>query len=325
VTGTVLDKASRWFVAGVLLASLAGLVAGALGTYSPALDVLANARVHLAGLTVAAGLALWINHRPVVVLALGAFLTLAAHSILAGQSEGPLLAALDGLPTQGPGLWTIVSLNTWHAHADAAGLADQLAATNADVLVLTEFGPNKIETLHALAKSFPYRIDCARQWDCAIAILSKHPFTSSGSSPEGLGPATAWLTFGAGQQAMTVLGVHVAEPMRSPATHARELSRLASMTLGISGSILVAGDFNTTPWTAAFAHFSEVSGLRHMGRFLPSYPSGLSGMPQLAVDHMFASPAVRFEDVWLGPDIGSDHRPVLASIRLPETLISALP
>ena len=322
---TVLGKAGRWLVKGVLLASLAGVMAGALGRVSPDLDVLANARGHLLGLAVFAALALWIDHRPVLVLALGAFLTLAGHAILAQQNEGPLLGPARSPLAQGAGRWTILSLNTWHAHPDAAGLADELADTNADVLVLTEFGPNKIAELHTLAKVYPYRVDCARAWDCAIAILSRHPFSASGSAPEGAGPAEAWLTFGTGEQAMTIMGIQAAGPLRSTVLHDRELASLASMARGFPGRLLIAGSFNTTPWTSAFARFGEGSGLAHMGRFLPSYPSGNSGLPQLAIDHMFASPGLRFADVWLGPDVGSNHRPVMAEIQLPETVLSALP
>lgn len=314
----LLGRAGRWLVMAVLGVCLVGLAAGALGRYSADLDVLANARAHLACIAAFAALALWLDYRPVVVLGLGAFLTLAAHGLVAQQNEGPLAGSAAS------GRWTVLSLNTWHAHADPAALTDALIEANADVLVLTEFGPNKIAELHRLEKFYAYRADCAALWDCSIAVLSRHPFTTSGATPEGDGPARVWLTFGKGEDAFTVLGVHVLEPLRSSAIHARELSSLAGITLGISGKVLVAGDFNATPWTSGFARFEELSGLQHMGRYLPSFPSGRKGLPQLAIDHMFASQGVRFEEVWLGPDVGSDHRPVLANIVLPRQTVSAL-
>ena len=319
-----LGRLARLLVKIVLVMSLAGLIAGALGRFSPDLDLLANARGHLAGLFVFALLALWLDHRPVLVLTMGAFLTLAAHALLAQQNEGPLFGTARAASLNQPGDWTILSLNTWHAHADAAALADYLIDTNADVLVLTEFGPNKIAQLHRLEKTYPYRQDCAADWNCSIAVLSRHPFTSAGSTPQGAGPATAWVTFGAGNQAMTVMGVQVIQPLRSSAMHARQLADLAVTAKQFKGRILVAGDFNSTPWSSAFSRFGEVSGLTHMGRFLPTFPSGQSGLPQLAIDHMFASPAVRFADVWIGPDVGSDHRPLLAEIQLPPDAQAAL-
>ena len=306
----------------VLLMSLAGLILGALGRFSPDLDLIANARGHLLGLFVFAALALWLDYRPVLVLTLGAFVTFAGHALQAQQNEGPLFGSAHAASASTRD-WTILSLNTWHQHADSAALADYLADSNADILVLTEFGPNKIADLHTLEKSYPYRVDCATDWNCAVAVLSRHPFTASGSSPEGAGPAAAWVTFGTGDAALTVMGIHVIQPLRSPALNARQLADLAGSVREFKGRVLVAGDFNVTPWSSAFARFADASGLVHMGRFLPTFPSGSAGLPQLAVNHMFASPGISFDDVWIGPDVGSDHRPLVAQVRLPATIASA--
>ena len=308
-----------------MLASLAGIILGAFGRYSPDLDLIANLRGHLLGLFAFSVLALWLDHRPVLVAALGVFLTFAAHALLAQQNEGPLFGTARAASPADAHSWTILSLNTWHQHPDSAGLADYLTQSNADVLVLTQFGPNKIADLHALATVYPYRQDCATDWNCAIAIVSRHPFSASGSTPEGAGPARAWITFGNGRQAVTVMGVHVTQPLRSPVLNARQLTSLAVNAHEQNGRILITGDFGVTPWTYAFARFSETSGLNHMGRFLPTFPSGKSGLPQLAVNHMFASPGITFEDVWIGPDVGSDHRPLLAEVRFPDAILAARP
>ena len=311
-----LSAAGRWVAWGVLTGSAAGLVLGALGRFSPELDVIANGRGHLIGLLGFAVLALWLDYRPVLVVALGAFITLAGHALLAQQSQSPWIGTAQA---SSPSSLSVLSLNTWHNHPDGYGLADQLIAAKADVLVLTEFGPNKISLLHTLQEAYPYRVDCAADWECAVALLSRHPFASSGSvsEAEGNGPARAWITFGAGAEAFTIMGVHIMGPTRSPWRHARETAALADLIHQLPGEVLAAGDFNTTPWTSGFSRFSKVSGLTHMGRFLPTYPSGGTRLPQLAIDHMFATPAIHFDDVWLGEDMGSDHRPVFARITLP--------
>jgi len=124
---------------------------------------------------------------------------------------------------------------------------------------------------------------------------------------------------------MTIVGIEVAGPLGSSKLHARQLSNLAGAVSGFVGKVVVVGSFSATPWTSAFSSFEQASGLVHMGRFLPSYPSGNGGLPQLAIDHMFASPGIRFEEAWLGPDVGSDHRPLFARVGLPRTVVSALP
>jgi endonuclease/exonuclease/phosphatase (EEP) superfamily protein YafD len=325
VRDSVFGRAGRGFVTAVLGLCLIALIGGAFGWLSPNLDLLANARSHLIGIAAFAAFALWLDERPVLVMMLGTFLTFAGHAILAQEAQGPLLTTARAAPAQSPGRWTVLSLNTSRSLGDLDTLTDGLVTANADVLVLTEFGPSKIEMLAELAKTYPYRADCARDWDCAIAILSRHPIVSSGSAPENDGPALAWATFGTGATALTVIGVQVAGPMGSTAIHARELASLPAAIQSHGGAVLVAGDFNTTPWSSAFARFEASSGLAHMGRFLPSYPSGAKGLPQLAIDHMFASKAVRFDEVWLGPDMGSDHRPLLATVEVPGQTVSSLP
>ena len=308
-----------------LLTSLGGIGLGLLGRFSPELDLLANIRWHLLGFSFAALLALWINYRPMLVLALGGCLTLSAHTLIAQESEWPPIGAKRIAGTQA-GSWTILSLNTWHHHPDPEGLAGYLAAANADVVVLTEMGPNKLAMLHTLKAAYPYRKDCVGDWDCAIAVLSRHPFTASGSVPESdaSGPARVWLTFGTGKAALTVIGTHIQEPLRSPRLHLFQLAQLAWATRNLHGEMLVAGDINTTPWSNAYRDFTEQSGLHPMGRFLPTFPAGSAGLPQLAMDHIFASGAVTFDEVWLGPDVASDHRPVLARIMLPAETLAAL-
>ena len=316
---------ARRLVWGALILSLCGLVLGMLGRDAPELDVLANLRSHLAGVFAASALALWLDHRPVLVLAMGCFLTLAGHSIIAQQRQWPLIATAQAAANQND-RWTILTLDTWHRNPDPTGLVDYLTTAQADIVVLTEFGPNKIALLHELQALFPYRADCAADWDCAIAILSRHPFTSSGtnSESEGTGPARAWLSFGTGKDALTIVGVNAAGSLASPHLHALELAQLASSAHNTPGEVLVAGSFNTTSWSNAFHDFTDRSGLTHMGRFLPSYPSGSLGLPQFAIDHVFATSQLSFDDVWLGPDVASNHRPVLARIKLPRQTLAAL-
>jgi len=320
----ILDRFGRRLVKGVLLLSLASLIAGALGRYSPELDLFANARGHLLGLFAFAVLALWLDYRPVLVLALGTFITLAGHALLAQQNEGPLFDAALAAASSQPGDWTVLSLNTDHKHSDSAGLADYLMSTGADLLVLTEFGPNKIAEFHQLERLYPYRVDCATDWDCSIAVLSRHPFTTAGSTPEGAGPAMAWITFGQGDQALTIIGTEIVQPLRSPVLHTREMAHLAAFAKEFKGRVLVAGDLNTTPWSSSFARFGEASGLTHMGHFLPTFPSGTEGLPQLALDHMFASPGIHFDEVWIGPDVGAAHRPLFAEVQVPNAKQAAL-
>lgn len=325
---SALQVAGRRFAWLVLAFSAGAVVLGLLGRTVPELDLVANARGHLIGLIVAALLALWLRYRPVLIIALGAFLTLATHALIAQQSEFPLIGAAQAAAGSSPAdksSWTVLMLNTWHHHPDQDGLAEYLLGSRADVLVLTEFGPNKLGLLKALEAVYPYRKDCADLWDCSLAVLSRHPFDASGqASATEASAARVWVSFGAGKQRLTIVGAQLTDALHWPRLHRLQMADLGEMAHAIDGQVLVAGDFNATPWSAAYEVFASRSGLTPMGRFLPSYPAGGKGLPQLAIDHMFASSGVSFQQVWLGPDVQSTHRPLLARITLPGDALAAL-
>ena len=157
-----------------------------------------------------------------------------------------------------------------------------------------------------------------------MVLLSRIPWSRSRSGAvqriRGTAPSKVWARFGDDLAGFTVIGTHIMRPIDDARTHVREMAHVAELagkTRRAGRPVLVAGDFNATRWTHSWRMFQRRSGLQHMNRYLPSWPSGRRGWPQLAIDHMFASPGIQFTDVRLGRDVGSDHRPVIAKIRLP--------
>lgn len=318
-------RADNWFAESgralawcVLGAALALLGVSLLATWSPAVDVVSHAKGHLIGLAIAAGLALMIGYRPMLVTSLGVFLTLAAHTLLGMLSEGPLSTPARAAASEASA-WKIVSFNTWHSNRSHRRLVDFIDGLRADIVVLSEFGPDKIALLHDLERTYPHREGCADEWQCSVVILSRHPYTAAGVADRERsgGPPRAWMQFGSGPSSLTVIGAHLLRPIDGPEAHWRELDQLAAVASETEGRVIVAGDFNATPWSAGFSRFVTRSGLQHMDRFVPTFPAGRRGLPQLAIDHIFASPGMSITGVTLGPDAGSDHRPLLATIEIP--------
>jgi endonuclease/exonuclease/phosphatase (EEP) superfamily protein YafD len=309
-----LGRAMAW--TGLVL-SLAALVAGRLGVLIPALDLLAQFTGQLLAIAVVSTVTLLLRYQPMAVLIFGGFLAFAVHPVLALRAETPaagVAATVTGTT------WRVIALNTWHQHQDPAALVPFLAAERADVVLLSEFGPDKLELVHELARFYPYRFGCAGDWSCAIMILSRHPFTSAARSAPGETPRRAWITFGEGEQSLTVMAAHVHSPLDGARLHRRELDVLAGHIRALPGRVLIGGDFNATPWSASLSGFAAIGGLEHMGRLMPSWPAVGLLMPQLAIDHLFASPGIGFASLAIGPDVGSDHRPIMATVTLPHGL-----
>ncbi len=87
--------------------------------------------------------------------------------------------------------------------------------------------------------------------------------------------------------------------------------------------IVVMGDFNTPTWSPFFRSFLKRTGLvdaagtgwpattRFSRRFAEFFHFGSP------IDHILVSPSIEVRSFSLGPDVGSDHFPVVADLRLP--------
>lgn len=87
--------------------------------------------------------------------------------------------------------------------------------------------------------------------------------------------------------------------------------------------IVVMGDFNTPTWSPFFQSFLKRTGLvdaagtgwpattRFSRRFAEFFHFGSP------IDHILVSPSIEVKRFELGPDVGSDHFPVFADLRLP--------
>lgn len=87
--------------------------------------------------------------------------------------------------------------------------------------------------------------------------------------------------------------------------------------------IVVLGDFNTPTWSPFFQSFLKKSGLvdaagtgwpaatRFSRRFAEFFHFGSP------IDHILVSPNIEVKRFDVGPDVGSDHFPVFADLRLP--------
>jgi endonuclease/exonuclease/phosphatase (EEP) superfamily protein YafD len=78
----------------------------------------------------------------------------------------------------------------------------------------------------------------------------------------------------------------------------------------------LAADFNITPWSPVFADILEGSGLRDSSLGFGVAPTWLSrplffGLP---IDHILVSPDIKVKNRHVGPDVGSDHFPVIADL-----------
>lgn len=89
----------------------------------------------------------------------------------------------------------------------------------------------------------------------------------------------------------------------------RQLPRIAE-GLNVAQPFVVMGDLNTTPWGRIFG---AVPGMRAGDpRFEGTFPA-FAGPLGLPIDHIKFGGGLSLTDYSVGPDIGSDHRPLFAT------------
>lgn len=317
------------FVAWMMLLG-AGLVLWGIllrGLFAP-LDILSPLGPHAFAIAAAAAIGLMLSHWQsfFLISALGAiFVMPSTLSLIALEDPGvrrePWHDAVSGVRDTVPQM-RILSINTWHSNDDVEGLARYISGADADVVVLSEFGPNKQGILSRLKSDYPYQVSCAAIWACSQVLLSRMPFVRSGVRvPTLSNPPMVWAQFHVGTvdvAKLTVIGTHIYRPSKRHDWHRAQLAGLASYVRNTEGSVVVAGDFNMTRMSQSFDDFTFAAGLDTPERLLASWPAWPVPLPQFQLDYVFVSRDLEILNQRLGHMVGSDHLPLWTSVMLPQ-------
>lgn len=247
----------------------------------------------------------------------------------------PLLAPIPAgaAVAAGPSV-RLLELNVEHNNDRYAAFADLLRREHPDIVVLAEtWSRGWHDHLTAMHDAFPYASLSFPHGRQDVTILSRYPITGVELLhpywPDGkrLYYTIVEARIDVKGEPLTVYAVHPPHPADRALWRQRNAylgwlaRRVAAAPAG--SRIVVAGDFNATPWTPWYGRFLEESGLadgagtswqaptRH-----PIWPVRWAwlGIP---IDHVTISRRIAVDHYRVGKDVGSDHLPVLADLRLP--------
>jgi len=286
------------------------------GRFSARLDVLTHfAPIYIAAALLAAAIGVLAPPRAgrSALLATSALGLLGGALLVAPEllGRGPAPRTAPGAPNQ----VRIVQFNAWGQNAETDAAAAWIASQEPDVVVLQEPG-----RLRAKLAAQGYR-DLTGS-DGAV-ILSKRPAVRAHADPpaEGRPGFISWATFQDARGEFTVVATHRYWPVR----FARERAQTAELNRVIQGlpreRLIVAGDFNSTPWSFARRREDRAWGLIRRTRALFTWPAARRShnrlpapFPWLPIDHVYAGPGWATVQVVTGPELGSDHYPVVVTL-----------
>lgn len=151
-------------------------------------------------------------------------------------------------------------------------------------------------------------VDCPDAPGIGTAVLSRHPVIDRGCALED----TAWARIAAPSGEVTVMSVHLGWPWpRGGDAQAQQVAWLARAVEQLNEPVVIAGDFNQMPWSAAVRKLARAAD----GLVAPGWRSSFwLGPVPLPIDHVIA-PSDWLVDADLAGRHGSDHEAVRALIQ----------
>jgi len=216
----------------------------------------------------------------------------------------------------------VVTANAWFANTAHGAMVDWLSRSGADIIALQEVTPQWAQALEPLARTYPYRKVMLRDDPYGIALLSRWPLDDVQSvdfAEDGLPSLIANVDVRG--RKLQVIALHTRWPVapRLQVARDRALQQAAALALTRPASTILLGDLNLTPYAPAFARLVSESGLRDAFADKAWRPTWQAGFWPLAlpIDHVLVPRGSCITAYDIGPDVGSDHRPLQVTLRLP--------
>lgn len=320
-----------------LLASLIrfGLVLGALGVAAlailawlgfavPALDLLNHAQVFLFPGSILAVLALLVllpGRRRWMAVAFAALGVVASGGVMVPEI---VAGAQARPPAEGRSTVRMMTHNLFGMNYKMAEVSAAILAENPDIIVLQEYFGGQATDLHPLLLlHYPYFVRCRGGKRANLGLYSRLPFeqVEDGACPDNAYGTTrtahilAEFTTPDGKP-FSVMTTHMDWPI--PVVRQNEqLTALSDMVDKIEGPLILAGDFNSTPWSYALRNFVAGNSLVRQTLNLATYPMSWfyfgawrDTLPFLPLDHVMTRD-IAVHELHAGRPTASDHLPVV--------------
>jgi endonuclease/exonuclease/phosphatase (EEP) superfamily protein YafD len=237
---------------------------------------------------------------------------------------GAIVQSIDAVagvpPTAGPE-FRVMTFNISAFNTERGATVDAIRAAKADIVVVQEATDGWLTALEPLRRDYRYVAPADVAASQGMLIFSRYPIVQF----RQLQPISEYYPYLAAtlqlpSATLTLLAIHPPRPLRVGESVDRDIyfKRVAEHVQRLEGPVIVAGDFTATPWSRPFAELVRSAGLTKAWSLQPWLSTWPSWLPHIGIpiDHILANGRVAITGVRLGPDGGSDHFPVIATLRL---------
>ena len=282
-------------------------------------ELAASWRPHIAlALAVCAAMALAVRARVLAGLLLALAVALGADAIRTASVSAQATERSE--LGDGDAAVRVVFSNISIRNDDTGKFVAWIKVSDPDIVVATEVSSWHVAQLSKAMVEYPFQVLEPREHPFGMVVYSRYPLSGeaaielTGGAPPARVPIMVSVDVETPAGMLHVAGFHLFPPF-TPQRFAWRNEQLAtaSETLAeVDSPKLVVGDFNATPWSASLRGFqseNDLSGFNSQATWPVSL--GFAGIP---ISHAFASRDLPILKVETGPDIGSDHRPLLIDV-----------
>jgi endonuclease/exonuclease/phosphatase (EEP) superfamily protein YafD len=223
-------------------------------------------------------------------------------------------AAAPGVPLR------LLLINVEDGNARYGDVARLVREVRPDVIGVTELDRSWAAELQGRLPAYTHGLLVPEEGAYGAGVYSRLPLEAREERfPAGAGPATLVARLRPrGAEELTFVVTHV-HTLFAGSIHARHLEALAAARPRLGRHVAVCGDFNTVPWSSAFRRFADAGLIDLYADSWPghSWPTW-SALLRVPIDNCLVD-GVSVVDHRHGPDIGSDHYPLIVDLAVPRS------
>lgn len=228
--------------------------------------------------------------------------------------SAPAEKAVAGKPLK------VLQANVLYLNRDTARLRQLIETENPDIIFISEANGAFTKMLAALKKKYPHqKAHPENAGAFGLALGSKIPLERLRlvTFPGADVPGYAFEITHAGKK-LRFFGMHTMNPLYGVDVRDAAFTGLQRDISAAPGNVVILGDLNATPWCPALRKLMRAvprleNAREGRGLFL-SWPTFLPFFMRIPIDHALVGDNIAIQDFRLGPDIGSDHFPILMTL-----------
>ncbi|NJM28330.1 MAG: endonuclease/exonuclease/phosphatase family protein [Pseudanabaena sp. RU_4_16] len=211
-------------------------------------------------------------------------------------------------------------------------------ADKPDIAIFIEVDEAWAKKLAPLKDILPYSTDLPLSFDLGIAVFSRLPlkniaveYFDTDSTPSQFKRASIVADLEIEGQTISLIATHPATPIKPRVFNSRniQLEAIAKYIQTLKHPVVMAGDLNITMWSPYYRKFISDAGLHNAREgfgILPTWPTNkaqsrlvarISKLVAIPIDHCLVSPAIAVQNIRTGPNVDSDHLPLITDLLIP--------